>query len=507
MVKQDGTRDRGGLIVVSNRLPYNIPRRSDSRRPKRNVGGLVSAMEPVLEKSGGSWIGWDGVSLPSAGAVASVVASPRTFRTHNGIDLYGVPLSEREVGRYYHGFSNRALWPLFHDLLSIAVFYPEDYSAYVRVNRRFAETTLARAGKNDRIWVHDYHLMLVPVFLREMGFRGRIDFFLHIPFPAPEIFRALPSRDTLMRGLLAADTAVFHTRSYRENFVGAAESIVGARLTRIQEDECVLEHSEGCTVAGVGPIGVDVNEFERIADSKETAAKVEKLRAYHAGRAVMFSADRLDYTKGIVERLHAVERMLVRRPSLAGKFELVQIVVPSRHQVEEYRELKRLIDEEAGRINSQYGLEEWAPIRYRYRALDREDLIAHYRLATVALVTPLKDGMNLVAPEFVVSRTDGDGVLVLSEFAGVAEHLDGAVLVNPYDVDRCAEAIVSALTMSVEERRRRMADLRRQVRANPVSVWADRCLNLSQVKEAVFAVHAEPDSETDASRHWRRRLM
>jgi trehalose 6-phosphate synthase len=467
------------LIVLSNRLPYNLPRDPSERRPKRNVGGLVNALEPVLSARDGIWIGWDGISHSSASAVSSSIANPRTFRTESGVDLFGVPISEREIGRYYHGFSNRALWPLFHDRLSLSVFSPDDYAAYVRVNSRFAETALSHAKANDRIWIHDYHLMLVPTFLREMGFRGRVDFFLHIPFPPPEIFKPLPWREQLLNGLLAADAVAFHVRGYRDNFVRAAEEIVGARPSQVGGGtEWHLEHPGGRTVAGVAPIGVEVDEFERIAELPAVKARAERFSSAHGGRRIIFSADRLDYSKGIRERFLALERFMASHPDLAGTFDFVQIVVPSRHQVEEYRALKRAIDQEAGRINAQYAREDWVPIRYVYRALGRDELVAHYRAAAIALVTPLKDGMNLVAPEFVASRTDGDGVLVVSEFAGVAEQLSGAILVNPYDYDGCASAIANALEMGEDERRARMSTLRAEVRSNPVSVWADRCLGL-----------------------------
>jgi trehalose 6-phosphate synthase len=440
---------------------------------------LVNALEPVLAHRGGSWIGWDGISLPSAGAVAAQVANPRRVRTDDGIDLYGVPLSEREVSRYYHGFSNRALWPLFHDRLPTSVFQPEDFAAYARVNRRFAETVVAQAEPHDRVWVHDYHLLMVPGLMRELGYRGRVDFFLHIPFPPPEIFRALPWRAELLKGLLAADTLAFHVGGYRDNFVRVAESLVGARpRPAANGDEIVLEHAGGESVVAAVPIGVDVGEFERVAELPSVAARVKRIKAAHGTRKIIFAADRLDYTKGIFRRFRTLDKYLARRPEAVGTIDMVQIVVPSRHQVEEYRALKRAIDEEAGRINAQYGLEYWIPIRYFYRALDREDLVAHYRAAAVAMVTPLKDGMNLVAPEFVASRTDGDGVLLVSELAGIAERLPGSILVNPYDDVGVAAALDQALYMEEPARRKRMATLRRHVRANPVSRWAEGCLGL-----------------------------
>jgi len=467
----------GTQIVVSNRLPYNLPKEGSTRSPKRNVGGLVNALEPALAASHGSWIGWDGTSLPSTAAVHAKLERPRSFTAESGVELFGVPLSEREMTRYYHGLSNRTLWPLFHNLLDKCVFNSEDWTAYVKVNKRFAETTLARAGGNDRIWVHDYQLMLVPMFLREMGFRGRIDFFLHIPFPPPEIFLTLPWREDLIHSLLCADSCAFHVTSYRDNFVRVVDRLTHCHIPGpISGGDVRLQHKRGTTFASVAPIGIDVDDFERIAHSEAVAEKVERLRKAHGDRLLLFGADRLDYTKGIKERLLAVDRFLTLRPDMSGRLTMVQVVVPSRSQVDEYRTMKREIDQHVGRINGAHGRGGWAPIHYEYRALGREDLVAHYMSARVCMVTPLRDGMNLVAPEFVASRIDESGVLVLSEFAGIAEQLQESLLVNPYDLDGCAAAIGIALEMSASERSTRMRCLRGRVRRNTTGDWAERCL-------------------------------
>jgi trehalose 6-phosphate synthase len=467
------------LVVVSNRLPYNLPR--GSRPPKRNVGGLVNALEPVLIAHGGSWVGWDGALLPSTAAVEAALSRPLVFRTRSELSLHGVPLSEREVGLYYHGFSNRALWPLFHDFPEKAVFAPEAYAAYERVNRRFAQTTLERGGPGAHVWVHDFHLMLVPHFLRELGFKGQIDFFLHVPFPPPEIFRVVPWRKALLRGLLAADSVGFHIPRYRDNFVRSARELVGARDggTGPRGGE-LLCHERGETSALAVPIGIDVDDFERIARSPSVAARTLKIRNAHEGCRILLGVDRLDYTKGIEQRLHGLEHFLsTMGPRAAGGVVLIQIVVPSRHQVEEYRTMKREIDREVGRINGEYGRDAWMPIHYQYQALEREELVAHYCAADVMLVTSLRDGMNLVASEYAASRWDERGVLVVSEFAGVSERSPGAILVNPHDVEGCAAAIAQALNMDSSERRDRMALLRARVRSNPAVRWAARCLGHS----------------------------
>jgi trehalose 6-phosphate synthase len=473
------------LIVVSNRLPYSISRRPGGPPPKRNVGGLVTALEPVLVERGGIWIGWDGAALQSAAEVAEALSRPIEHRPHPGLLLRGVPLSEREVALYYHGFANRALWPLFHDFPSRAVFAPEDFRAYQRVNRLFAEQVLSMAGPAARIWVHDFHLMLVPRILRELGFRGRIDFFLHIPFPPPEIFRALPWRKEILRGVLSSDTVTFHVPLYRDNFVRCAREVVGADVVegRPAESPRILAEGREATARAI-PIGIPVDEFENLSRQGRVIAAARRLKRAHGERRILFSADRLDYTKGLRERLHFLERYLIQHPESLGNVVLVQVVVPSRHQVEEYRVMKREFDREVGRINGEFGREGWMPIHYRYRALPREDLVAHYLAADVALVTPLRDGLNLVAAEFAACRTDEDGTLVVSEFAGIAEHSPGAILVNPYDVEKCSAAIARALGMPAAERRDRMRSLRQHVRSNPASLWARRCLELENGGES-----------------------
>jgi trehalose 6-phosphate synthase len=470
-----GSTGATAFLVVSNRLPYDIGRAASTH--KRNVGGLVNALEPVFTERGGTWIGWDGITLPNVRAVEEVLARPHTLRLPSGLTLCGVPLSERDVARYYNGLCNRALWPVLHDFLGQGTFDPDDWERYVRVNRRFAEVTLSRTRRGDRVWVHDFQLTLLPRSLRELGFAGRVDFFLHTPFPPAEIFRTLPWRLEILRGMLAADATVFHIPRYRDNFADAAVSIAGAAASGPDaEGRIDLRHAEGATRIAAEPIGIDVGAITAVAASRPAQVRARRIRAAYGGRPIVFGAERLDYTKGILERLHAVERMLRLHPEMAGSFVLVQVVVPSRHVVEEYRRMKRDIDREVGRINGEFGVDGWQPIHYGYRSLDREELIAHYLAASVALVTPLRDGMNLVAAEFVASRVDLGGALVLSEFAGISEVLDGAVLVNPNDVDALAAAVRGALAMGAEERRARMERLRPAVLANSAQDWAARCL-------------------------------
>jgi trehalose 6-phosphate synthase len=464
------------LVVVSNRLPHEL-HRGEGAGSRRNVGGLVNALEPALDGPESTWIGWDGIALPNLAAVEAALAAPRSGALPSGATLVGVPLSERDVKGFYNGLCNRALWPILHDFAGTGVFEPEDWERYVRVNRRFAGVVASRAPRGARVWVHDFQLALLPLLLRERGLASRIDFFLHTPFPAAEIFRTLPWRRELIDGLLAADAIVVHTERYRDNFVAAATEIADVTATPPNESgEVELARGSARSTVAARPIGIDVDGFTELAATSPVRLRARRIQAAYGGRAIVFGADRLDYTKGILERLAAVERLLRLHPERRGTFALVQVVVPSRHAVEEYRRMKRDIDREVGRINGEWGADGWQPIHYVYRALDRRELVAHYLAASVALVTPLRDGMNLVAAEFVASRVDGGGVLVLSEFAGIADILDGAIVVNPHDVDALAAALDRALRMPPEERVRRMSRLRPTVLGNPARSWAARCL-------------------------------
>jgi trehalose 6-phosphate synthase/phosphatase len=472
------------LVVVSNRLPYDIGRPDATGR--RNVGGLVNALEPVFHRAGGVWIGWDGITLPTTRGVTEGLVRPRRLRSPGGGEYVGVPLSERELSRYYHGLCNRALWPLLHDFPDKGSFLADDWAAYVEVNRRFAAVAAAHAPRDGRIWVHDYQLMLVPRFLRESGFDGRVDFFLHTPFPPAEIFRALPWRAELLDGLLAADAVVFHTARYRDNFIDLVRSVGEAVVSAGPGGtSTTITARSRSTVVASEAIGIDVEGFTTLAAAANTTHRARRIRSAYGDRPIVFGAERLDYTKGVLERLWAIERLLRLHPDLEGSFAFVQVVVPSRHVVEEYRRMKRDIDREVGRINGEFGADGWQPVHYRYRALDRAELVAHYRAASVALVTPLRDGMNLVAAEFAASRVDGDGVLVLSEFAGIADTIDGAILVNPNDIDGLAEAIDRALRMPLEERRERMGRMRPSVLANPAAAWAERCLAVGTPQRSI----------------------
>jgi len=448
------------LLLVANRLP--LARHRGVWRP--SSGGLVTALTPVVERVGGAWVGWD---EDAQGVPARV----------DGLncDLHAVELDPELVEGYYHGFTNRTLWPLFHDLVVQPVIDRSWWRSYETVSRRFADTVsriIETSSVRPTVWIQDYHLLLLPQLLRERFPDLRIGIFLHIPFPAPELFARLPWRETLLGGMLAADSIGFHTTQYRDNFLRTVQ--------RVMSDATVLGDNvvrpDGRHVRAVThPISIDPNEFSTLARETATDTEVAALREQFVGRKVLLGVDRLDYTKGIRHRLQAIELLLEQRPHLRGKFAFVQIAVPSRDDVEEYRSLRTQVETEVGRINGRFtepGHD--VPVHYLHRSIDRTRLAAYYRLADVMCVTPLKDGMNLVAKEFVTVRdaTDGDGVLLLSEFCGTAHEFGhDAIRCNPFDVEGLATLMERALELRPDDRRERIARMAQVVRDNDVFRW------------------------------------
>ena len=454
------------VIVVSNRLPYTLRRAGDAWKTEKSAGGLATAMGPILKKTEGLWVGWPGgssdINDPKRQSVLSRWAERERF--------VSVELPAGVARGFYEGFSNQTLWPLFHSFPSLLRFDPADWQAYVEANRLFCEAVVKHLRPGDLVWVHDYQLMLLPAMLRERVPQASVGFFLHIPFPPSTAFRILPRREELLRGLLGADFLAFHTHRYVQHFRDSVLRLlgVGSRMDRVEEG--------GRTVRLEAlPIGIAPEEFSGLVERDE---KTRRLLGEMSERfkccKVLLAVDRLDYTKGIPERLRAYRQLLDESPELRGKVVLLQVAVPSRESVPMYRELRREVDELVGRINGEFSTPGWTPIVYLRRNLPRAELAALYALADVAWVAPLRDGFNLVAKEYVACQRDGAGVLVLSEFAGAAAEMGEALMVNPYDELRTAATVRRALEIPEEERRERMAALHRRVTHNNVFAWGER---------------------------------
>lgn len=471
------------LVVVSNRLPCKVrpAEDADEWRVEPSSGGLVTAMSPVLRRHGGVWIGWPGVTREAEAPLDRLL--PPVGR-ELGFELRPVPLTGAERDNFYLGFSNEVVWPLFHDLQTLYNFDPAYWRTYRDVNRKYAEAIARHVEPDDYVWVHDYHLMMVAQELRDLGFEGRVGFFLHTPFPSPDIYMKLPWRFEILRGLLEYDLVGFQTLRDRRNFLHCVRRLLAD--VPVAGAGAVVSCCVGGRDVRVGsfPISIDYDAFAEAGADPEVIGRCVELRKNLPDRQLILGVDRLDYTKGIPYRLEGFDKALERHPELHGRVTLIQLVVPSREVISEYGELKEDIERLVGRINGQYTRQGWVPIYYMYRSLERSELIALYRSADIALITPLKDGMNLVAKEFCAADVDEESVLVLSEFAGAADQLqDGALLVNPYDIEGLAEAIHRAFHMPQEERRGRMAALREKVREEDIFWWVELFLRAAVEEE------------------------
>jgi trehalose 6-phosphate synthase/phosphatase len=428
---------------------------------------LATGLRGPHERSHGLWLGWPG-DLPRLTAAQQRELEQR-FEERR---LVPVHIGRRELKNFYEGVSNGVLWPLFHYQTDQLTPEVQGWQEYRQVNEHFARVVADRLRPQDIVWVHDYHLMLVPGMLRQMVPDARIGYFLHIPFPSSELFSLLPWREELLEGLLGADLIGFHTPSYLRHFATTIQRVLGQ-----ETDIDHVLHDGRDTRLGVFPMGVDVDAWSSRSEEPDVYQEAERIREEARGRKIIIGIDRLDYTKGLEPRLAALDRLFSRDPELAQRVRMIQVTVPSREGVEAYAGLRRRIDELVGRINSTYATLGAVPIHRLHRAMSERDVAALYAAADVLLVTPLRDGMNLVAKEFVAARNDEDGVLVLSEFAGAATELGEALHVNPYDVDALAGTIERALTMPRDERRERMTALRRRVQEHDVHRWASAFLD------------------------------
>jgi trehalose 6-phosphate synthase len=444
------------LIVISNRV--SAPR-GDSATGAQ--GGLAVALAAALRDHDGLWFGWSGEKTERfTGDIA--------FHRHGGVTSATIDLEEQDVEEYYNGYANRTLWPLFHYRIDLAEYDRSFAGGYERVNERFAETVAPLIEPDDLIWIHDYHLIPLGQQLRQRGVRNRIGFFLHIPWPPARLMVSLPFHEGLVLSMLAYDVIGFQTEEWLESFRHYVERELGGHC----EADGTIHVGDRSVYAAAYPIGIDAQEFEKAVASPKARKAFERMRQSAGGRQTIIGVDRLDYSKGIEERFLGYRRFLEEHPDCQGKLFLLQIAPPSRGEVDTYEIIRERLDELSGRLNGEFAEVDWVPLRYVNQGYSREDLAGFYRAAEIALITPLRDGMNLVAKEYVAAQDPKDpGVLILSRFAGAALQLKDAILVNPYSKDEISDAIFQALNMPKAERVRRWKAMNESVQREDVLAW------------------------------------
>jgi trehalose 6-phosphate synthase/phosphatase len=478
-------------IIVSNRLPLQVKTDGENIKITPSVGGLATGMKSVHRDSNGVWVGWTGLTDEEV----NPELQKKVKKAVENEQCVGVNLTEDDIEKYYYGFSNRTLWPLFHYFLEYTDFEKECWESYKRVNEKFARVVIDQIEEGDKVWIHDYQLLLLPQMVKAEKPDVSIGFFLHIPFPSYEIFRTFPKRREILEGMLGSDLLGFHTYDYERHFLSSVKRILNeeVKFNKITHDNRIIKVDSF-------PMGIDYKKFEQAAlenqkqNSKQKTEIQRRLDEHlkeSASAKMVLSIDRLDYTKGIPNRIRAFEYFLKKYPEYKEKIRLIMLAVPSRSQVPQYQKLKRETDELVGRINGEFSTVSWTPIWYFFRTMPFENLIDLYTSSDVALITPVRDGMNLVAKEYVATRTRKDGVLVLSEMTGASKEMSEALLINPFNFEEIADTLKRALEMPKSEQEQRMGHLQKRVSRYSVEKWAeefmmalDSAQNVSQYIQA-----------------------
>ena len=472
-------------IIVSNRLPVQITKVENSYRFSSTSGGLATGMKTVHEHKNSLWVGWPGIDIDEIENDNWKPLEKKLIKNN----YTPVPLNKEEVDNFYYGLANKCLWPLFHYFIEFSIFNKSHWKSYFDVNQKFADIVLEKISPGDTVWIHDYQLLLCPQMIKDVRPDVNIGFFLHIPFPSFEIFQIFPWREELLRGMLGADLIGFHTFDYERHFLSSVK-----RILRLDVNFNRVINGLREVVVNTFPMGIDFDKFYNAATihhqqkNKEKSELKKQLELHKKGAEsgkLILSIDRLDYTKGVINRIKAFDLFLSKYPEYQEKVRLLMLTVPSRSDVPEYMRLKKETDEIVGRINGKYATVNWTPIWYYYRAMSFDDLIDLYMTSDIAMITPVRDGMNLVAKEFVSTRVTGDGVLILSEMAGASKELFEAVLVNPFDRNAMADAILQAITMPLDEQKRRNLEMQKRLRRYSVNVWAQEFMQaLKQQKDS-----------------------
>ncbi len=463
-------------IIVSNRLPVQAQKGNNSWSFTPTSGGLATGMKSVHQEGDSLWVGWPGISSD----ILNKKSKNQIIQDLANNQLHPVFLNEDELDNFYFGFSNKCLWPLFHYFIEYHQFDNKQWEYYIQVNQKFADAVLEVIEDGDIVWVHDYQLMLCPQMIKEVKPEVTIGFFLHIPFPSFEIFRIFPERERLLNGILGSDLIGFHTYDYERHFLSSVK-----RILNFEVNFNIILHHGREIVVNTFPMGIDYKKFERAAvenlkntslESSELKKQISAHKLENKGKLIL-SIDRLDYTKGVVNRLLAFERFLDTYPEHHDNIRLVMLAVPSRSKVSQYKQLKRQTDEVVGRINGKFATVNWTPVWYYYRSMKFENLIDLYVSSDVAMITPLRDGMNLVAKEYLATRVENDGVLILSELAGSSKELPQALLVNPYDIEQLAQSIKTAIEMPLMEQKERNTISRKRIRRYDIDKWSSNFMN------------------------------
>lgn len=478
------------IIIVSNRLPLNIKIEKEDLKIEPSVGGLATGMRSVHEAHESKWIGWTGLTEEE-------LTTPTREKVNLAVEkekCIGVPLTKEDIDLYYYGFSNKTIWPLFHYFTEFAEFEKEYWNAYYNVNAKFAEVITKKCKKGDTIWIHDYQLLLLPKMIKDRCPEVSVGFFLHIPFPSYEVYRILPWRNEIIEGMLGSDLIGFHTYDYERHFFSSVRRLIGYEISfnKIILDTRIVK-------ADSFPMGIDFDKFHNAAihhssksihDKSDIKQQLDRhiLNAPDI-RKLILSIDRLDYTKGIAKRLHAFEYFLEKYPEFQGKASLVMLAVPSRANLDQYQKMKSEIDELVGRINGKFSTITWSPIWYFYRSMPFENLIDLYTSCDIALLTPIRDGMNLVAKEFIASKVDKKGVLILSEMVGAVKEMSEALLINPQNYEEIADALKKAIEMPEEEQVERITIMQKRLKRYNISRWANDFLHSLQKAEEDKAKH------------------
>ncbi len=470
------------LIIIANRLPIKVIQNEDNKLDFiRSEGGLTTGLDSLEINIEKHWVGWPGISAETPEDKLEISNHLKKSKFHP------VFLTEEEIENYYEGYSNSTLWPLCHYFYNFIDHQALFWDTYEAVNKLFYEAALKIIEPGDIVWVQDYQLMLLPNMLRESGIDMSIGYFHHIPFPSYELFRILPERVALVNGLLGADLIGFHTHDYMRHFVSTCERILDLRfdLDQVSLDNRIAS-------ADVFPMGINYTLYHEAPLVPEAARKAIELREEYGDKKLILSVDRLDYSKGILSRIQGFERFLEQHPEYHDKVSLVMIVVPSRDTVDSYSELKTKIDEAIGAINGKYSSINWTPLYYFYHGFDFNELIAMYHIADIALITPLRDGMNLVTKEYIAAKRDTPGVLILSEMAGAAIELSDALIINPHDTNMMADSLYQALNMPEEEQRSRLKNMQKKIAKHTVNFWANNFIKqLLSIREHTESIHSE----------------